>query len=60
MANYDKFLMPTKILQPGLYHYGHYRISVTDDFPEDDYPLVIRTRNNGDKFKLNGIKGHKK
>ncbi|MGI2236786.1 tRNA lysidine(34) synthetase TilS [Staphylococcus cohnii] len=60
MANYDKCLVPTKILQPGLYHYGHYSIDITDNFPKDDYPLVVRTRNNGDKFKLNGVKGHKK
>lgn len=60
MANYDKCLVPTKILQPGLYHYGHYSINITDNFPKDDYPLVVRTRNTGDKFKLNGIKGHKK
>jgi tRNA(Ile)-lysidine synthase len=45
---------------PGVYNYGHYSIDITNDFPNECYPLLVRTRNDGDKFKLNGVQGHKK
>ncbi|UQW81303.1 tRNA lysidine(34) synthetase TilS [Staphylococcus edaphicus] len=60
MANYDVRYSPTKITHPGTYNYSHYHIDIKDDFPTEDFPLVIRTRRDGDKFKLNGVKGHKK
>ena len=30
------------------------------DLPQHLYPLTVRVRQNGDVFKLNGQKGHKK
>ncbi|MEP9853568.1 tRNA lysidine(34) synthetase TilS [Staphylococcus aureus] len=60
MANYEKKLAPIKIDQLGIYNYGRYSIEITNEFPTFEYPLVIRTRNDGDKFELNGKKGHKK
>lgn len=60
MANCKEKLAPTKIDQPGAYNYGRYSIDITNEFPTFEYPIVIRTRKDGDKFELNGMKGHKK
>ncbi|GGB93918.1 tRNA(Ile)-lysidine synthase [Staphylococcus nepalensis] len=60
MANYNESLVPIQIQHPGVYNYGHYSIDITNDFPNECYPLLVRTRNDGDKFKLNGVQGHKK
>ena len=60
MANCKEKLAPTKIDQPGVYNYGRYSIDITNEFPTFEYPIVIRTRKDGDKFELNGMKGHKK
>ncbi len=60
MANYDVSLSPTKIVQPGTYNYGHYHIDIKETISTIEYPLIIRTRKDGDKFVLNGVDGHKK
>lgn len=60
MANYDVKHFPIQITHPGIYNYSHYQIDVKHDFPAGDFPLVIRTRRDGDKFELNGMEGHKK
>jgi len=60
MANYDVSLSPIKIVQPGIYNYGHYHIDIKETISTIEYPLTIRTRKDGDKFVLNGINGHKK
>lgn len=60
MANYEAKLQPTKINQQGIYNFGHYTIQVTKHVPLDCFPLVVRTRKDGDKFALNGRAGHKK
>lgn len=60
MANDDVKLSPTKMNQSGTYNYSHYSIDINNDLPTVEFPLVVRTRNDGDKFELNGTKGHKK
>lgn len=60
MANDDVQLSPTKMNQSGTYNYSHYSIDINNDLPTVEFPLVVRTRNDGDKFELNGTKGHKK
>ena len=60
MANDDVKLSPAKMNQSGTYNYSHYSIDINNDLPTFEFPLVARTRNDGDKFELNGMKGHKK
>ncbi|RQM86284.1 tRNA lysidine(34) synthetase TilS [Staphylococcus xylosus] len=60
MANDDVKLSPAKMNQSGTYNYSHYSIDINNDLPAFEFPLVVRTRNDGDKFELNGMKGHKK
>lgn len=60
MANYDVKHFPIQITHPGIYNYSHYHIEIKHDFPAEDFPIVIRTRRDGDKFELNGMEGHKK
>ncbi|WP_426704004.1 tRNA lysidine(34) synthetase TilS [Staphylococcus shinii] len=60
MANDDVKLSPAKIDQSGTYNFSHYSIDINNDLPTFEFPLLVRTRNDGDKFELNGMKGHKK
>lgn len=67
---YDKFILMAKNKKPVLdeqiithadtYRFGSYRITISSDLAMQHFPLTIRTRRNGDKFKLNGRNGHKK
>ena len=46
---------------PHTYHFGDYEIIIQSDFPLEQLPLTIRTRQNGDRFLLNGSENkHKK
>ncbi|EHJ08348.1 tRNA lysidine(34) synthetase TilS [Staphylococcus simiae] len=55
--HYDKELL---IQQPGLYHFNNYVVEINVGLPQYLYPIVVRTRQNGDKFQLNGQYNHKK
>ncbi|RIL73111.1 tRNA lysidine(34) synthetase TilS [Staphylococcus devriesei] len=67
---YDKFILMAKNKKPVLdeqiithadtYRFGSYRITISSDLAMQYFPLTIRTRRDGDKFKLNGRNGHKK
>ncbi|UXR45058.1 tRNA lysidine(34) synthetase TilS [Staphylococcus simulans] len=66
---YDKFIImgctknetaPQRITQPGYYDYGTYRIIVHDDIEGSDFPMVIRSRQSGDRFVLPNKEGHQK
>lgn len=68
---YDKLVIMAKndnsafqdtfiIDSPGSYSFNHYLISIHKDIPQQCLPMVVRTRQTGDKFKLNGRVGHKK
>lgn len=60
MANYEQALSQIKVNEPGAYTFGHYTIEIINILPVENYPLTIRTRQDGDKFQLNGDNGHKK
>ncbi|RQN32875.1 tRNA(Ile)-lysidine synthetase, partial [Paraburkholderia tropica] len=69
---YDKLIIMAKsemdqyildricIRKPGTYEFNDYQIDIHPDLPQQLYPLTVRVRQNGDVFKLNGQKGHKK
>ena len=69
---YDKLIIMAKsemdqyildricIRKPGTYEFNDYQIDIHPDLPQHLYPLTVRVRQNGDVFKLNGQKGHKK
>lgn len=66
---YDKFIImgctknettPQRITQPGYYDYGTYRIIVHDDIEGSDFPMVIRSRQSGDRFVLPNKEGRQK
>ena len=48
------------IRKPGTYEFNDYQIDIHPDLPQQLYPLTVRVRQNGDVYKLNGQKGHKK
>lgn len=70
--SYDTFIIMTntemndvssiKVIEtPHTYHFGDYEIIIQSDFPLEQLPLTIRTRQNGDRFLLNGSENkHKK
>jgi tRNA(Ile)-lysidine synthase len=60
MANYSQQLRNVTITQPDMYQFGHYNIEINKAMPQHQFPLTVRTRKDGDKFKLNGVEGHKK
>ncbi|WP_342610521.1 tRNA lysidine(34) synthetase TilS [Staphylococcus hsinchuensis] len=60
MANDVTKLNPISVNQPGTYIFGAYQIVVNHTISKQQFPITIRTRNNGDKFQLNGAHGHKK
>lgn len=60
MAKFSQQLKTLTITQPDMYQFGHYSIEINKAMPRHQFPLTVRTRNNGDKFKLNGVEGHKK
>ena len=63
MANYEHSLLEEQIVtHPYTYQFGHYLITIHPNENNEaiDWPLTIRTRRDGDKFKLNGSHGHKK
>ncbi|MDU7764040.1 MAG: tRNA lysidine(34) synthetase TilS, partial [Staphylococcus sp.] len=69
---YDKLIIMAKsemdqyildricIRKPGTYEFNDYQIDIHPDLPQQLYPLTVRVRQNGDVYKLNGQKGHKK
>ncbi|MGJ5713494.1 tRNA lysidine(34) synthetase TilS [Staphylococcus auricularis] len=66
---YDKFVIMEKnevdvhsrqLEQAGRYVFGHYEIQINATMPAATYPLTVRTKREGDRFKLNGQAGHKK
>ena len=63
MAHCDQSLLDEQIVaHPHTYQFGNYVITIhpNDNDEAIDWPLTIRTRRDGDKFKLNGSHGHKK
>lgn len=63
MAHYEQSLLEEQIVtHPYTYQFGHYLITIHPNENDEaiDWPLTIRTRRDGDKFKLNGSHGHKK
>ena len=63
MAHYEQSLLEEQIVtRPYTYQFGHYLITIhpNENDKAIDWPLTIRTRRDGDKFKLNGSHGHKK
>ena len=60
MANYSQQLNNVTITEPDMYQFGHYNIEINKAMPQHQFPLTVRTRKDGDKFKLNGVEGHKK
>ena len=63
MAHYEQSLLEEQIVtHPYTYQFGHYLITIhpNENDKAIDWPLTIRTRRDGDKFKLNGSHGHKK
>lgn len=63
MAHYEHSLLEEQIVtHPYTYQFGHYLITIHPNENDEaiDWPLTIRTRRDGDKFKLNGSHGHKK
>lgn len=60
MAKYSQQLRTLTISQPDMYQFGYYSIEINKAMPKHQFPLIVRTRQNGDKFKLNGVEGHKK
>ena len=62
MAHYEQSLLEEQIVtRPYTYQFGHYLITIHPNENDEaiDWPLTIRTRRDGDKFKLNGSHGHK-
>lgn len=67
---YDKFIIMAQnetdilteqiVTNANTYRFGTYIIKVHPSIEQQSLPLTIRTRHDGDKFKLNGQKGHKK
>lgn len=57
LDHYDKQQL---IQQPGIYRFNNYMVNIDIDLPQYLYPLIIRTRQNGDKFQINGQYKHKK
>ena len=58
----NNLYLKNKLLRPYTYQFGHYLITIHPNENDEaiDWPLTIRTRRDGDKFKLNGSHGHKK
>ncbi|BCU53224.1 tRNA(Ile)-lysidine synthase [Staphylococcus auricularis] len=66
---YDKFVIMEKnevevqsqqLEHAGSYAFGHYEIQIKGTMSAVTYPLTVRTKREGDRFKLNGQSGHKK
>lgn len=66
---YDKFVIMEKnevevqsqqLEHAGCYTFGHYEIQINGTMSAATYPLTVRTKREGDRFKLNGQSGHKK